>query len=114
MTAPEPTSAPFVKAGTLGDPGTARIVVARLESEGIPCIPRGHVAGEFPVTVGRLAETDLWVREADLDEARRIIAEAEPRPGEAAGSTRRPSPVVAATVGLCLALAVVLAAVRLF
>ncbi|HUG74570.1 MAG TPA: DUF2007 domain-containing protein [Acidimicrobiia bacterium] len=114
MSDADPSDAPFVKAGTLGDPTTARLTVALLESEGIPCIARGQVSGEFPVTMGRLAETELWVRAADLEEARRIIADAGDRGAEGSDPTRSASPVVAIAVGVCLALAVVLAALRLF
>jgi hypothetical protein len=114
MTDADPTDAPFVKAGTLGDPTTARLTVALLESEGIPCIARGQLSGEFPVTVGRLAETELWVRSDDLEEARRIIADAGERGADGSGPTPSASPVVAVAVGVCLALAVVLAALRLF
>jgi hypothetical protein len=114
MTDPDPSDVPFVKAGTLGDPTTARLTVALLESEGIPCIARGQVSGEFPVTVGRLAETELWVRSSDLEEARRIISDVEERGGEGSERTSSASPIMAIAVGVCLALAVVLAALRLF
>jgi hypothetical protein len=114
MTDGDPPDATFVKAGTLGDPTTARLTVALLESEGIPCIARGQVSGEFPVTVGRLAETELWVRSSDLEEARRIIADAGERGADGGDPARGASPVVAIAVGVCLALAVVLAALRLF
>jgi hypothetical protein len=114
VTDAHPTDAPFVKAGTLGDPTTARLTVALLESEGIPCIARGQLSGEFPVTVGRLAETELWVRSSDLEDARRIIADASARSSDGSETTPSASPIVAIAVGICLSLAVVLAALRLF
>jgi hypothetical protein len=61
----------------LGDAGTARIWAARLESEGIEARLHGEPLGPYPVTVGKLAETQIWVPAGRIDEARRVFLEAE-------------------------------------
>jgi hypothetical protein len=67
----------FVRLTTLGDITAARVWAARLESEGIESRLRGEALGPVPVTVGRLAETELWVLESRLEEARRLLVEVE-------------------------------------
>ena len=39
----------------------ARVVAARLASEGVETRLHGEPMGPFPMTVGRFAETELWV-----------------------------------------------------
>ena len=67
----------FVKLTTLGDITAARVWAARLESEGIESRLRGEALGPYPVTVGRLAETEVWVLESRLDEAKALLLEVE-------------------------------------
>jgi hypothetical protein len=67
----------FVRVATLGDIGSARIVAARLESEGIEVRLHSESLGPYPMTVGRWAETELWVPESRLADAEALMLEAE-------------------------------------
>ncbi len=67
----------FVPLTTVGDVGTARVLAAVLSSEGIEARVHGEPLGPYPVTVGKLAETQIWVLGSRLDEARQILLEAE-------------------------------------
>jgi hypothetical protein len=67
----------FVRMATLGDVAAARIVAARLESEGIEVRLHSESLGPYPMTVGRWAETELWVPESRLAEAEALMLEAE-------------------------------------
>ncbi len=51
----------YVCIARLSDVNEARVAAARLESEGVAARLHGEAFGPFPVTVGRLAETQLWV-----------------------------------------------------
>ena len=67
----------FVLLATLGDIASARVFAARLEAEGIEVRLHGEAMGPYPVTVGHMAATQLWVLSSRLDEARRVMLEAE-------------------------------------
>jgi hypothetical protein len=56
-----------------GDRWVAELIVARLRSEGIPAHLSGDSAGPYPVSVGGLATTQVWVPARMLDEAREIL-----------------------------------------
>ena len=43
------------------DVNEARVIAARLTSEGVTTRLHGEPLGPFPVTIGRLAETEVWV-----------------------------------------------------
>ncbi len=64
----------YVCMAKVSDLNLARVAAARLESEGISVRVHGEALGPFPLTVGRLAETQLWVV-ADQSEAAILILE---------------------------------------
>ena len=51
----------------------ARVLAARLASEGIDARLAGSVDGPYGVTVGDLARVDVYVPEAQLDDARYVM-----------------------------------------
>ena len=51
----------------------ARVLAARLASEGIDARLGGAVDGAYGVTVGDLARVDVYVPEAQLDDARYVM-----------------------------------------
>jgi hypothetical protein len=115
----EHSSDPLVRVAVVGDAMTARIRAALLESMGMQPHLRGEGFGPYPVTVGRLAEVEIWVREADAEDARSALEEGHEgsMPDHMPdGRDARPSvsPAVAAAVAVVLGLAVVLTAMRLF
>lgn len=110
---------PFVKAGSVGDAMTARLAAALLESMGIATHLRGEAFGPYPVTVGRMAQTEIWVRRSDLADAEAALEEtrqrAEHRDPSGASEPAWPVPsALAAAVAIILGLAVVITAMRLF
>ena len=70
-------SARFVPLTTVGDVATAHLMAARLESEGIEVRVHGFSMGPYPMTVGELAETELWVLNDKVEEASTILLDAE-------------------------------------
>jgi hypothetical protein len=66
-------SDPYVCLATISDVNLAKVAAARLESEGIESRLHGEPLGPFPVTIGRLAETQLWVLAEQQDEATVIL-----------------------------------------
>jgi len=67
----------FVLLGKVGDAATARLLAARLDAEGIEARVRSESSGPYVFTVGRMAEAELWVDEADLADAREVMLAAE-------------------------------------
>lgn len=67
----------FVRLTTVGDVNTARILAARLESEGIEVRIHGDALGPYPMTIGSFAETQLWVLSDRVEEASRLLLDAE-------------------------------------
>jgi hypothetical protein len=61
----------------VGDLAVARIVAARLEAAGLEVRIHSEAFGPYPVTVGRMAEAQLWVPSDRLEEARRVMLEAD-------------------------------------
>jgi len=55
----------------------AQILAARLDSEGIVAHLRGESFGPYPVTVGSMAETEVWVPDRLIEDARAILVEVE-------------------------------------
>jgi|GEM_PF-939068 len=70
-------AARFVRLTTVGDISTARILAARLESEGIEVRVHGDALGPYPMTVGSFAETQLWVLSDRVNEASHLLLDAE-------------------------------------
>lgn len=67
----------FVHLADLGDLASAQLCAAVLSDSGIEARVHGESLGPYPVTVGRLAVTQIWVRESDLEEARIVMLETE-------------------------------------
>lgn len=67
----------FVLLATMGDIASARVFAARLASEGIEVRLHGEAMGPYPLTVGQMAATQLWVAASRLAEANRVMLEAE-------------------------------------
>ena len=73
----EDRPAHYVRLATVGDLTTARVLAARLEAEGIEVRIHSEALGPYPVTVGHLAETELWIMQDRIDEAAAILLDAE-------------------------------------
>ncbi len=73
----EPVHGPMRAVTSAGDLTVARLLAARLQAEGIPAVVRGEPMGPYPVTVGRMAVTEVLVPEEELDAARLILDEIE-------------------------------------
>lgn len=67
----------FVHLADLGDLLSARVAAAVLEDSGIEVRVHGESLGPYPVTVGRMAVTQLWVRSGDVEEASLVMLESE-------------------------------------
>ena len=67
----------FVPLTKVGDMTAARILAARLQAEGIEVRVHSQAFGPYPVTVGQMAETELWVLSDRVEEASRILLDAE-------------------------------------
>ena len=67
----------FVRLTRVGSLPAAEILAARLRSEGIEVRVHSQAFGPYPVTVGQMAETELWVLDDRLDEASEILLDAE-------------------------------------
>lgn len=63
----------FVRLTAVADLMTARMAVARLESEGIEARVLGDGLSPYRLTVGDLATTEVWVAEDRLEEAAEIM-----------------------------------------
>jgi hypothetical protein len=64
---------PFSLLATVGDLATAQLYAARLRAEGIESRLLGESLGPYRLTVGEMAETQVWVPEGRLTEARRLL-----------------------------------------
>lgn len=110
----------FIRLATVSDLVTARVLAARLESEGIEVRLHGESLGPYRLTVGHWALTELWVPSDRLDEAQRVMLAAEVDaalgvvaatdgdPGERVGSLDDDEPSI--PVGVLMAVALVLVA----
>lgn len=63
----------YVCLATIGDINLAQIAAARLESEGHAVRLHSEALGPFPVTIGRLAETQLWVAADEAAAATEVL-----------------------------------------
>jgi hypothetical protein len=57
----------------VGGAFAARVLQARLASEGIACELRGALGGPYPLTVGEGARVDVYVAADELDDARYVM-----------------------------------------
>ena len=67
----------YVLLTKMGDATSANIMAARLESEGIEVRVHSAAFGPYPVTLGQLAEAELWVLEDRVAEASTILLDSE-------------------------------------
>ncbi len=67
----------FVKVATVGDITSGNVLAARLRAEGIEVRVHSAAFGPYPVTVGGMAETEIWVMSDRIEEASSILLEAE-------------------------------------
>lgn len=51
----------YVCVARLPDLQTAQVAAAHLDAEGVTARLHGEALGPFPMTIGRFAETQLWV-----------------------------------------------------
>ena len=117
-----PQGDPYVHLADVGDLVTARVCAAVLADAGIEARLHGESLGPYPVTVGRLAVTQVWVPATDLEEARLVMLEseidhtlgAEMRRGAVADPMSLPMRAVAAVIGVLLVWAVVRELMRVF
>ncbi len=72
---PEPGR--FVKVATVGDITAGNVLAARLRSEGIEVRVHSPALGPYPMTVGNLAETELWVLSDRVEDAASVLLDAE-------------------------------------
>jgi hypothetical protein len=75
MTVPEPGR--FVKVATVGDITAGNVLAAKLRSEGIEVRVHSQAFGPYPMTVGNMAETELWVMSDRVEDANSILLDAE-------------------------------------
>lgn len=65
----------YICLAKIADVNTAKVAAAKLDSEGIRSRLHGEALGPFPVTIGRLAETQLWVIAAQRERATDLLVE---------------------------------------
>ena len=112
----------FVRIATVSDLATGQVLAARLRSENIEVRLHSQAFGPYPMTVGHLAEAELWVASDRVEEAGQILLDAEVRDAIApAEEDTVPRPVlptslrlVALGVGLVLAAMWVARLIRVF
>ena len=63
----------YVCVATLPDVNEAQVAAARLQSEGLQVRLHGEPFGPFRLTVGGLAETQLWVVADDAETAVAVL-----------------------------------------
>lgn len=73
----EPQRGRFIKVATVGDITAGNVLAARLRSEGIEVRVHSPALGPYPMTVGDLAETELWVLSDRVEEAASVLLDAE-------------------------------------
>ena len=71
----EPVYQPLVILTRTGDLGSAYVLVARLQSEGVSALVRGEPMGPYPVTVGRMAVTEILVPDDEFESATALLEE---------------------------------------
>jgi hypothetical protein len=65
----------FVCVAKVPDVNEARVIAARLASEGVATRIHGEPMGPFPMTVGRFAEAELWVPAEDRPTAAVVLGD---------------------------------------
>ncbi len=67
----------FVKLTTVGDITAGNVLAARLMAEGIEVRVHSAAFGPYPVTVGNMAEAEIWVMSHHVEDASSILLDAE-------------------------------------
>ena len=85
-----------MKLAVVGDVMAARILVARLDAEGIEARLPGEGLGPYRLTVGELAAVEIWVAEEQVAAAREVMlaAEIDALAPEAGQPRRLPVPAI--------------------
>jgi hypothetical protein len=92
----------------MAGPNDAELMRSLLEGDGISATTVGSGAsGAYPVSVGSLGETRVYVRAADEERARELISDLAPRAPE----RHEPAPVRTAVDAKWIAIAVLLVVV---
>jgi Putative prokaryotic signal transducing protein len=112
-------AARFVPLTRVGDVGRARVLAALLQAEGIEVRLHSEAFGPYPVTVGELAQTELWVPDDRIGEASAVLLDADVNDAIGAVDSERGLPIVelrivAGVLIALIALAVVLRLMRVF
>jgi len=68
---------PFILLATIGDPNEAQITAARLRAAGIEVRLHGENFGPYPIGLGELAVTELWIPADSVDEATDVLTNRE-------------------------------------
>jgi hypothetical protein len=63
----------YARLATLSDPAAADVCAALLRSAGITSRLKGESLGPYRLTIGQMAATEVWVPEAQLEDARAIL-----------------------------------------
>ncbi|MEE9297617.1 MAG: DUF2007 domain-containing protein [Acidimicrobiia bacterium] len=116
------TAEPFVHLADVGDLVSARVCAALLGSEGIEARLHGESLGPYPVTVGRMAVTQIWVPESAVERGKEVMLRAEiehalgpeVRTGALANPEAIPMRLLALILVVVLAAAVIRLLVRVF
>jgi Putative prokaryotic signal transducing protein len=69
----------FERLATVGSVAVANVLAARLRAEGIEVRVHSAALGPYPVTVGELARSELWVLSDRMAEATEIMLDADTR-----------------------------------
>lgn len=73
----DPPHSHFALLSRIGDINQAQLIAARLDAEGIEARVHSPMGSVYPVTVGGLAETEIWVPIDQMEAASRILLDAE-------------------------------------
>ena len=65
----------FVPLVTIGDPNEAQIMAARLRAAGIDVRLHGENFGPYPIPLGELADTEIWVPREKVDQATDLLSD---------------------------------------
>ena len=111
----------FVKVASAGDPGSARLCAALLDSAGISVRLHGEALGPYVMTVGQMAVTEIWVLESAMEDAVEVLTAAEidhtlvvSDSGDAVAESAVPTRLLALVVAAVFLTAVVVALLRVF
>ena len=67
----------FVPLLTIGDPNEAQIAAARLRAAGIEVRLHGENFGPYPISLGELADTEIWVPADRVSDATDVLTRSD-------------------------------------